>query len=204
MAEPPSNPADTVHYRGLLRDFTDALGQQLFFWGRDVIHPDGNLLCEYGMDRRKSEGIDATSCYQIPFEGDTIELHGACVGRYSKTNPGLIYIRNRRRCFLFHGDSPAIPGFYNSDQLSGGPIIDLYHESVKFLRWWLEYEAWIATATAPGYREHCYRKYRKLPDPRLWLTPTLGQRWLEKFAFEPIENVQRAKAWKKQNLEATL
>lgn len=28
----------------LMRDFTDALAQQMYFWGRDVIHPSGNLL----------------------------------------------------------------------------------------------------------------------------------------------------------------
>ena len=34
--------------RALLRDYTDLLGQQMYFWGRDVIHPRVNLLCENG------------------------------------------------------------------------------------------------------------------------------------------------------------
>jgi len=55
--------------RALLRDYTDLLGQQMYFWGRDVIHPRVNLLCENGFEKRKSEGLEGTSCYRKQLSG---------------------------------------------------------------------------------------------------------------------------------------
>ncbi|MDF1756182.1 MAG: hypothetical protein P1U89_25570 [Verrucomicrobiales bacterium] len=183
--------------RGVLRDFNNALGQQLFFWGRDVIHSDGNLLSEYGFERRKSEGLEGTSCYRLPYEGDIIELHGACAGRYSRKGSGFLYIRNRRRCFLYRGFEPPAPGLYIEENLNDEPIDRLIAESRKFLKWWLEYESWISTITAPSYRDNCYRAFRKLPKSRPWLPPHLGQRWLLKYAESP-EHVRRAKTMKNE------
>lgn len=137
--------------RALPRDYTDLLGQQMFFWGRDVIHPRGNLLCENGFEKRKSEGLEGTSCYRKHLEeGGFIELHGACAGFYDPENSaktGFLYIRNRSRCFLFSADEPPAPGFYSPDTLGYGPALDLYNASLRFLDWWLEYENWIEKET---------------------------------------------------------
>ena len=38
---------------GLLNDFSKGLGQHLFYWGHDVVHPRGNLLCEFGFEKYK-------------------------------------------------------------------------------------------------------------------------------------------------------
>ncbi|MEM7700249.1 MAG: hypothetical protein AAF236_17790, partial [Verrucomicrobiota bacterium] len=107
--------------RALLRDFTELLGQQMYFWGRDVIHPRGNLLCENGFERRKSEGLEGTSCYRLELgDGSFIELHGACAGYYDPSfseGRSFLYIRNRKRCFLYSGEKPPAPGTYESDHL---------------------------------------------------------------------------------------
>lgn len=183
--------------RGLLHDFTDALGQQMFFWGRDVIHPDGNLLKERGFDRRASEGLDGTSCYRLDHEGDTIELHGACVGRYSETTDGFLFIRNRRRCFLYFQGEPPAPGIYAEEHLRPGPVVDLFIASRRFLDWWLEYENWIAEVAGPGYRAACYRAFRKLPKSRPWLPPELALDWLRAYASEEPDSLRRAREWKR-------
>ncbi len=182
--------------RGLLKDFTDALGQQLLFWGRDVIHSDGNLLCEYGLERRKSEGLDGTSCYSMPYQGDIVELHGACVGRYSEIEPSFLYIRNRKRCFLYDGAEPPAPELYLADSLSSDCFELLYDRSKAFLSWWLEYEAWIATVTSPDYRQQCFRAFRRLPKSKSWLPPAAALEWLQAYATEPADDLRRAKLWK--------
>ncbi len=174
--------ADVGHLRGMLRDFTDALGQQMFFWGRDVIHSDGNLLCAYGLERRKSEGLDGTSCYRMLCEDGLVELHGACAGLYAADRPGFLYIRNRKRCFLYHATEPPAPGFYAEDFLEREPLVQLQTESRRFLKWWLAYEAWIDEVTSPGYRDKCHRAFRSLPLSRSWLAPGLAREWLERYA----------------------
>jgi len=83
--------------RALLRDFTALLGQQMFFWGRDVLYPQGNLLCENGFEKRESKGLKGTSCYRKYLDGcNFIELHGACAGHYvgsEDAGANFIYIR---------------------------------------------------------------------------------------------------------------
>jgi hypothetical protein len=53
--------------RGLIRDLTDGLAQQMFFWGRDVAHPDGNGLVRAGLQRiaRVESGGEGTSRYRL-------------------------------------------------------------------------------------------------------------------------------------------
>ncbi len=182
---------------GLLRDFTDALGQQMFFWGRDVLHPRGNLLCHFGFDRRQSEGLDGTSCYRVDFDGDFIELHGACVGRYSRDSDGFLFIRNRKGCFLYQSEEPPAPGFYAREYLRSTPATDLFEASLKFLQWWLEYEAWVDQVTERGYRDRCYRMFGKLPKSKPWLTPDQARKWLQGYAKSP-ETLRRARHWKNE------
>ncbi len=170
--------------RARLRDFTDALGQQMYFWGRDVVHPDGNLLCLHGCERRKSEGLEGTSCYRKALDGGAfVELHGACVGHYpgGEASANFLFIRTRRRCYLHSGTEPPAPGLYPDDLLATGPAAELYTASCRFLDWWLDYEDWIAGVTSPGYREACRRAFAKLPKSSPWLEPEAALAWLRRF-----------------------
>lgn len=178
--------------RGFLRDFTAALGQQMYFWGRDVIHDEGNLLQAFGFDRRPSEGLDGTSCYRLSCEHGTVELHGACVGMYSENSDGFLFIRNRRRCFLYASDEPPTPGFYAEEILRTHPTADLFQASRRFLRWWLDYEDWIRRVTSSGYRDACFRTFKKLPRSRAWLPPSAGLGWLSTYATDPT-SLRRAR-----------
>lgn len=200
----PANPepisggcASPPRMRGLLRDFTAALGQQMFFWGRDVISPKGNLLCEFGFDRRPSAGLDGTSCYSLEYDGDVIELHGACVGRYSENGDGFLFVRNLRKFFLYPGEQPPHPGFYAEDHLRSGSPTEMYHASCRFLDWWLDYETWIAGTTPSGYRGTCFRHFRKLPKSKEWLPPEQGFQWLREFRDNPF-TLRRSREWKRK------
>jgi hypothetical protein len=183
----------------LMRDFTDALAQQMYFWGRDVIHPSGNLLVAHGFERRKSEGLEGTSCYRKDLAEGYIELHGACAGWYPDEpgEPGFLYIRTRRRCYLYEGEEPPAPGFYSDDLLRSTPGPDLVERSQRFLAWWLGYEAWIATVTGPAYRGACHRAFKKLPKSTPWLPPAEGMRWLKQYAEDPTRagRARRKRGW---------
>ena len=117
---------------GLLNDFTNALGQQLYFWGCDVLYPDANLLCEYGLERRKEEGVERTSCYRAPYKNDIIELHGLCVGRYSKVGPSFLYTRKFRRCWVYEDSEPPLPGYYDTQIIDKSSIQKIELELVLF------------------------------------------------------------------------
>ena len=68
--------------RGLLNDFTRALGQQMFYWGRDVL-TGRNLLLEAGFEKRVSMGLQGTSCYRLPWGGSGVLVppHGSALLR---------------------------------------------------------------------------------------------------------------------------
>ncbi|MEM9015435.1 MAG: hypothetical protein AAGC68_00380 [Verrucomicrobiota bacterium] len=182
--------------RALLRDFSDLLGQQMYFWGRDVIHPRGNLLCENGFERRKSEGLEGTSCYRKHLAaGGFIELHGACAGFYdpeSKRSSNFLYIRNRKRCFLFSAEEPPAPGFYAPDTLNSGPAMKLYSSSLPFLDWWLDYERWIAEHTASDWRDKSYEAFSSLPASTPSLPPKDATLWLSQYRSHP-ERINRVR-----------
>jgi hypothetical protein len=100
--------------RGHLNDLTTGLGQQMFFWGRDVL-TRGNLLLKHGFEKRRSKGLQGTSCYSKPWEDGVIELHGACAGwyPYESGQCGFLFIRNAKRCYIHHRSKPVIPGEYD-------------------------------------------------------------------------------------------
>ena len=159
---------------GLLNDFTNALSQQLFFWGCDVVHPSGNLLCKYGLDRRKYEGVKGSSCYRTKYNDDIIELHGLCVGRYSKDKPSFLYTRQHRRCWVYEDSEPPLPGRYKKELIKKKCTDQIEIASRRFLEWWLEYEAWVASETNSDYRQKCYRAFRKQSKSKPWLHPDEG------------------------------
>jgi len=194
MTTPQAPPLSHAAILGLTRDFTAALGQQMFYWGRDVIHPGGNLLCVHGFDRRDSLGLTGTSCYSKALERGFIELHGACAGWYAdeREDPGFLYIRNRRRCFCYGDNVPPDPGIYANELLRTGPVRELFALSRPFLDWWIDYETWIASATGPDYREACFRTFRKLPKSKSWLPPQEAREWLRAYRDDPA-SLKRAK-----------
>lgn len=183
--------ASAMKLRVVLRDFAALLEQQMFFWGQDVKHPDGNLLCRYGFERRESKGLKGTSCYRKACAGEAfIELHGACAGRFydaRKSQGNFLYIRNQKRCFLYAMDEPPAPGTYESRALHRGPVRTLHEESLHFVDWWLQYEAWIAAETAPSWRRENYRTFASLPASRPSLPPKHAVEWLHEYRDRPME-----------------
>ena len=95
---------------GLINDFTKALGQHLFFLVCDVEYKKGNLLCKYGYKRTKYSVSNSTSDYSLEFKGDTIFLHGLCIGRFSSDKPSFMFTRKYRKCWVYDDSKPPLAG----------------------------------------------------------------------------------------------
>ena len=181
---------------GLLNDFSKALGQQLFFWGYDVLYSRGNLLCEFGLNKYKREEASGSSCYTTTFNGDIIELHSLCVGRYSKSKPSLLFTRKHRQCWVYDDNAPPVPGHYDPSLINKSSIEIIDAATRSFLEWWLEYESWISKVTPTEYRINCYHAYKRFTKSKSWLPPQDGLAWLQRYMHDP-STLSRAKHWKR-------
>ena len=188
--------------KGLLNDLSNALGQQLFFWGRDVMYSEGNLLCEFGLERYKPNGITGSSCYRTIYKNDIIELHSLCVGRYSQSKPSLFYTRQYRKLWVYEDKKPPIPGHYDEELLNKKALDQIEIASRSFLEWWLEYESWIDSTIGQDYRYKCYRAYRNLSKSKSWLQPREALSWLTNYMESPT-TVPRAKNWNRKSKSRT-
>lgn len=162
---------------GLLRDLSRGLKQQMFFWGRDVIHRRGNQLVAQGFERIASSKLQGTSCYRKPWCDGVIELHGASAGWFGASG-GMIYIRPHDACYAWKSERPAIPGDWPESLLEGGGAVMRDVALGKFLEWWLQSERWIEAAHGAGYRRECFQLFKKLPKTRAWLEPGAAVAWL--------------------------
>jgi hypothetical protein len=169
--------------RGHLNDFTAALGQQMFFWGRDVV-TEGNLLLEAGFEKRPSLGLQGTSCYRLGWGGGWVELHGACAGWFpaGESGAGFLFIRADRRCYSHRLGEAVVPGRYDYAALESSDWRQVLRDAQRFAGWLCEYEGWILRRKGLLYRRGCWEMYAKLTASRPWLEVELAQQWLRRFA----------------------
>lgn len=171
---------------GLLRDLTAGLKQHMFFWGRDVVHPDGNLLVRQGFEKSPSAGLQGTSCYGRNWQGGRIELHGACVGWYPKNHgEGFIFIRPLGKCHVWLGHSAPVPGEWSTDLIAPPDPQKLHERAGPFLDWWVQSEQWIDDLLGGSYRTNCYRHFKRLPKSRAWLAPEQAVKWVTRLRDDP-------------------
>lgn len=169
--------------RAVLRDFSAALGQQMFFWGRDVLTA-GNLLLDYGFQKLPSPGLKGTSCYRQRWQCGCIELHGSCAGWYPdapQQTAGFLYVRTLGRCSAHRLSKPIIPGEYESV-----PVIQDTRTTIAaaqhFAQWLHHYERWVLSEQGPMYRIACQEMLSRLPRGKPWMTPASAVAWLAQFA----------------------
>jgi len=180
---------DTPHsrVRGLIRDLTDGLAQQMYLWGRDVRHPDGNVLVRAGLQRiaRIDNDGEGTSLYRIERDSGWIELHGFCAGwrPQDSTKDGMLYIRRCHRIFIASGQ--MIPGRYDMSRLRSGTVEEIVASFTSFLRWWTDYEQWADKTLGRAWRNECWHDYLKLRRARPWLSPVQAVDWLLAFLENP-------------------
>jgi len=175
------------------RDLAEGIYQQMFFWGQDVLRPEGNFLVEQGFVRSPSTGLKGTSCYRLEWQDGHVELYGSCAGWYGRDG-GFTFIRPRRCCAIWlSGEETPIPGEWQAEYIDKNtPKSELYQASLPFIDWLISYEKAVLARFGTAYREDNYRKYRKVPKSKAWVEPTVALRWFQCF-YETPEQLVRPK-----------
>ena len=172
---PPTTPK--IAYAALFRDLTAGLDQQMFFWGRDALHPGGNLFVRTGFQKRPSCGLQGTSCYSRPWQNGTLELHGAHAGWFGPEG-GFLFIRPMKRCVRWRNTASPSPGTWPKDHYDPSSNPELHRLALPFLDWWLDYESLVHRIAGPDYRQDCMKRFKQLHRTRPWGPPPAAPRWV--------------------------
>ena len=175
----------------LFRDLAVGLGQQMFFWGKDVVHPEGNLFVRTGFEKDSEAGNQGASCYRLPWQGGSIELHGSFAG-WLGSGGGFFFVRPLGRCVRWLDSTPPVPDQWPREHYASKADETLYSPARPCLNWWLDHEAEVTRLTGSDYREACFQHYKKLPRSRAWLSPDLAIRWVTGLRDDP-EDLPRAR-----------
>lgn len=179
----------------LMRDLATGFHQQMFFWGRDAVHPMGNLFQRCGFEKRRSTGLQGTSCYSLPWQNGVIELHGSHAGWFGQGG-GFLFVRPMQRCVRWLEEAPPIPGSWPTDCYDSSADERMHAMALPFLDWWLEHEQQVIRIAGERYRQQCHRQFKKLPKSRAWLTPDDALQWISGLRNSP-ENLARANSHRK-------
>lgn len=175
--------------RVALRDAAKAAYCQMYYWGRDVLHPDGNLLVRFGFERIAKSSKEGTSRYRLAWQEGIIELHGFCAGWYPDSGGGICYDRKHESWRLWDsGDLPDPAGLVRREvnfSQDNGRLPDLLQRSARFLTWVLTYERWSMAQWGVEARRGHHRDFTRLLSRKRWLPPEPSLNWLAAYAADP-------------------
>ncbi len=177
-----------------LRDLAEGIQQQMYFWGQDVLRPEGNFLVSQGFKRSPSTGLKGTSCYRREWQEGHIELYGSCAGWYGASG-GFTFIRPWKRCAIWlSGHTTPIPGSWQKELLElSASRTELYHASLPFLDWLISYEEAVLDRFGKAYRQNVYWQYSKNPKNKAWVDPATALRWFQCYRGHPEQLVRPKK-----------
>jgi hypothetical protein len=174
-----------------LRDAAAGVYSQMYYWGRDVPHPDGNLLMAYGFTRIAKTGAKGTSRYRLPWNGGLVELHGFCAGWYpGGDEPGIVFHRPLNAWMLWRERQPPDPAslaeIFGRNRGKPHDIPALVEKAGQFMEWIWKYESWALKRWGLHERRAHHATYLKLRPRRWWLSPELSLKWMRRFADNPL------------------
>jgi len=175
--------------RSLIRDAARGLAQQMFFWGCDACHPEGNLLERSGLRRieRAEQHGEGSSRYWVNWRRGVVELHSFCAGWYpdNPVRTGAVFIRSQERLLSCTGGEPLVPGRYQNSRFGRGGTDDLLAAIPALLAWVCHHEEQVFQLAGAGYRQKCWTRYLSKPGARPWLPPDEAARWFREFLQAP-------------------
>ena len=191
---------DAKKLRLLLKDCANGFYQQMYFFGKDVLHPRGNLLQKRGFVKSASQGLKGTSCYTLTLPEHTIELYGSCAALYAES-ANVVFLRKRGRFYRWVGEGNLIAGRWTQDDVvTDDPEIML--ENLRpLLNWWIEYEEWIEESFGGRYRSLCYSEWSKVKGKVLWLEPQQAVNWVQEFIKRGDQHVRPKKFAEQEGLK---
>jgi hypothetical protein len=157
----------------------------MYFWGKDVLHPAGNLLVALGGTPFRNDAVaHKVRCYTLNTPQGRIVLHSTGVLlQPADSGCGIAYLRPTHR--LYHvllQDMPlpcpsakSIP-----DTLPPVRASDFPSSLILLLQFVRDYEAQAARILPTHAREQAWREYRRTASRGIkWLRPVDSTRWLE-------------------------
>ena len=138
------------------------MGQQVWCWGRDVEHPDGNLLMDFGFERHRDCNTDiGSTCYRL----DRDELHVSLWGFgmfFGRRDLGGLYLGRFDFCPRWAPIESLSLEIYHPNELTvfarprGRPQWQRARKLWKSsLLWIADYETWIRDTFGLAYRWEC-------------------------------------------------
>jgi len=148
------------------------LHHQCWFFGRDILHPDGNLLVQYGFKRYKAPKKAGTNRYRMLIDKAVeIDLWGFGLF-YGDAQVGGIFIRRYDFSPLLFQTGSLGPRIFKSEQLpkSQRPINSDQIDAAKDLTrravdWILSYEVWVEGVCGKQWRRKCLREWANAKFP---------------------------------------
>lgn len=178
--------SEAKRLRVILGDAARGLYAQMYYWGVDVKHPEGNLLVAHGMTRIAKETAQGTSRYRQAWRGGMIELHGFCAGWYGPEG-GIVFHRSRDTWLAWPGLEPPEPWCLDAARCERPHAVssaEMLRRAAVLLEWVHGYESWAQRQWA-GARERHHQAYLKLRPRRWWLPPAESLAWLRQCAAQP-------------------
>ena len=173
----------------LLKDCAKGFYQQMYFWGKDVTHSQGNQLRAYGFKKSPSKGLPGTSCYTYTCEDSMIELYGSCAAFYSE-HTNIVFLRQRGRFYQWISPEKLIAGRWKQEDLKSIKPSAMLQAMTPFLEWWIDYEQWIQEQHGNHYREQCHQEWKKVNSRLSWLKPTVAMQWVKTLILEKDKHVR--------------
>jgi len=138
------------------------MAQQLWCWGRDIEHPDGNLLMQFDFERHRYLGIaDQSTCYRL----DDQDLHVCLWGFgmfFGRRDLGGLYLGRFNFCPSWAPVESLSLGIHQTADL---PAFDRPRGITQWqrarelwkslLQWIADYERWVRSTADLRYRQEC-------------------------------------------------
>lgn len=156
---------------------------QMYFWGWDVLHPEGNLLIAAGCRSfHRADCPHAVRCYRLETPAAVVTLHSTGVSlRTAGGSPGVVYLRPTHR--LYHVPEDTVPLPYGKGvlrsmrRLRPNEFSPALTALLAFVR---AYERWAAHRWHPESRLAAWREQKSSASKGVrWLKPKDSLRWLD-------------------------
>ena len=175
--------------------------QQLWCWGRDVEHPDGNLLMAFGFERHRGLIIDdPPTCYRL----DQDQLHVSLWGFgmfFGRRDLGGLFLDRFDFCPKWAPVESLSLAIHWPDELPvfarprGRPQWQRARKLWKSsLLWIADYETWMRSIVGLAYRRECVKTWLRPFVPAEKIAPAwrfLSRQSWEHQAQPPSQAVKR-------------
>lgn len=140
--------------------------QQVWCWGRDVEHPQGNLLMRFGFERHRDRSTaDRSTCYRL----DQDQLHVSLWGFgmfFGRRDLGGLYLDRFKFCPKWAPVESLSLAIHWPDEL---PVFARPRSTPQWQRarklwkssllWIANYEAWVRSTAGLPYRRECVDRW---------------------------------------------